>query len=125
MLEYQFGIARWIMASLLIINGGGLLALRDVVDKHPSSGVAAPWFLIGIISAVLVGTFAWFNCNCITVAIDHRTDWENVDYKDSPRADHWDVAAITFAWLSVGAVAVSLAAFTAGAIQTKIALGSW
>jgi hypothetical protein len=114
--KYQFDIARWIMASLLVVNGGGLLSLPDVVEKHPAAAGAATWFLVGVIGAVLVGTFAWFNCNCITMATSNRTNWEAVDYQESATADKWDVAAITFAWLSVASVVVSLGAFTAGAI---------
>jgi hypothetical protein len=118
-LEYQFSIARWLMASLLIINAGGLLSLPNVAEKHVGALDGGPWFVLGLVLAVLTGTLAWFNCNCITAAVDHRTNWDEADYQDSPQADRFDYAAIALAWMSVVVAVLSLSAFTLGAIMVQ------
>jgi hypothetical protein len=104
------------MASLLVVNGGGLLSLPNVADKHPAVLSGGPWFVGGVVAAILSGCLAWFNCNCITTAVDWRTNWQEVDYQDSPHAERWDWWALAFTWAAVVTALASLIAFATGAI---------
>jgi hypothetical protein len=113
-LEYQFGIARWLMASLLLINGGGLVA---IMDAPGDMWAAARWFAAGVILAITSGTLSWVNCNLITLAADYRTDWENLEYRDSAKAAFWDFWALGFAIFAVVAAVGALVSFTGGALS--------
>lgn len=46
---------RWIMASLLAINAGGLLAVKDTISRDPSAALLAGiFFFLGIGFALLI-----------------------------------------------------------------------
>jgi hypothetical protein len=89
-LEYQFALARWMLASLLLVNGGALLAIINSADKIPSAAAGAPYFVAGVVSALLCGTCAWLNCNLVTIAADFRLDWTNLGVQASPAAERLD-----------------------------------
>lgn len=121
-LEYQFSVARWILASLLIVNGGALLALVNSFQDEPAVVDAGTPFLVGVIAALLSGTFTWLNCNCIVMATGHRRDWETLDYQESETADRWDMAGSVMTILALVSALISLAAFPIGALEVQEAV---
>lgn len=122
-LDYQFGLGRWIMASLVVVNGGALLALLNAADKYPGAMMAAgPVFVVGLVLALLGGSVAWLNCNFVTAAADERLDWEALDIKKADSADTLDWWAWSLAWLAVLFTFASLAAFPIGAWEASRAV---
>lgn len=118
-LEFQFGLARWIMATLLVVNGGALLALLNSADKFADIGAVALFFLVGVVAALLGGILAWVNCSLVPIASDERLDLGGMDARSSQTADILDNCA----WWVVGAAVVSalisLTAFPLGANQAR------
>lgn len=121
-LEYQFSVARWIMASLLVLNGGGLLSVLNAADRLPNALTGGAWFLAGAVTAVLSGSIAWINCNLITTAADYRLDWHRLDYQESPTADKLEKWALRTGVASVAMALVSLLLFSAVAVAVKNAI---
>lgn len=118
-LEYQFGLARWIMASLLVVNGGALLALLNSADKFGGVGSIALPFVVGVVAALISGMLAWINCNLITMASDYRLDFDRLDRKSSEIAEKLDRWALGLGCGAVIFAFVSLAAFPWGAEQVR------
>lgn len=64
-LGYQFDLGKWLIASLLIINGGALIAIGQRVSSDPTSLAAAPWFVGGIVLGMLCGLTTWVNASLL------------------------------------------------------------
>jgi hypothetical protein len=60
---YNADMAKWILASLILINGGPFLLLsKDLPTGYVVAlQDAAPWFVTGLALAVLCGFLAWLN----------------------------------------------------------------
>lgn len=56
---------KWILASLITINGGAIVALSNVADRIPTAalGEAGGWFAAGCITAVLAGLAGALSAN--------------------------------------------------------------
>lgn len=121
-LEYQLGLGRWIMASLLLVNGGALVALLNVGDRYALALAGGHWFVVGVVAALLSGTFAWINCNLITIAADEFLDWENLHVQESVLGRVLHKWALGIAIVAVAASLVSLACFPLGAIAIQQAI---
>jgi hypothetical protein len=121
-LEYQLGLGRWIMASLLLVNGGALVAILNATDRYATAISAGDWFVVGVVAALLSGTFAWINCNLITIAADEFLDWENLDVQESSLGRLLHKWAVGMAILAVTASIVSLVCFPLGAAAVHRAI---
>ncbi len=58
--RYQIELAKWILASLILVNGGALVLLANSNDPHLIANFGAP-FVIGIASAIISGFLGWLN----------------------------------------------------------------
>lgn len=59
---YNADMAKWILASLILINGGPFLLLsKDIKNYAVALQAAAGWFVAGLALAVLCGFLAWLN----------------------------------------------------------------
>lgn len=123
--EYGFSIARWLMASLLAINGGGQIAVLAAIDKTsaPAAG-AGPWFVIGLITAVLGGMATWLNCGAVLHGIEERVDHNRgqIASPDTPAGRFSDKVASVMTVASTVAFFLSLICFGVGAWGAGAAL---
>jgi hypothetical protein len=58
--RYQAELAKWLLASLVLVNGGALVLLANEKD-HAAAASAAPAFIVGIVAAILCGFLGWLN----------------------------------------------------------------
>jgi len=59
---YNADMAKWILASLILINGGPFLLLtKETRNYAVALQAAAGWFVVGLALAVLCGFLAWLN----------------------------------------------------------------
>jgi hypothetical protein len=114
-LEQANALSRWIMASLLLVNGGALVAISDAAEKHGAVADAASYFIWGVILAIFCGIAAWFNFNLIAEATSERLDWAALEAQNTRRADILDVGAWTLALIAIAAAITSLVLFGLGA----------
>ena len=110
-------IARWIMASLLAVNGGAEAAVLSALDKAPAVARAAgPWFVIGLILAVAGGMCSWMALRSLISHIDEHVDHNKglVCGEQSTDSD-WNGATV-FALLVALLFVASLVCFGVGSI---------
>lgn len=66
---------RWLVASLLVANGGSLLAITQSQTNSfimlESGGI---YFVLGIVSALLCGFLSWLNWTCIYREYEELSD---------------------------------------------------
>lgn len=77
--QNHVGYAKWLLASLLAVHGGGIYgisALRNSVRPDQIDGLiyGAGWNLIGISFTLLTGFFAWVNFQCGWSTYDRWAD---------------------------------------------------
>jgi hypothetical protein len=125
--EYGYAIARWVMASLVAVNGGAQIAILTSADKAPAAAVGAgPWFVVGLVTAIAGGMATWLNCRAWIFTVEQRVDHalgRIVDPETS--AARWAArGAAAFAWLSQALFLSSLIAFGYGAWRVSQALAA-
>ncbi|UAJ12266.1 hypothetical protein [Polymorphobacter megasporae] len=67
LIGYQADLAKWIFATLILINSGalaGIVSSSRIVDG--AARIGAPWFIAGIGTALASGFISWLNT---TIAI--------------------------------------------------------
>lgn len=60
---YRIDLAKWLLASLLVVNGGSLIALLNSPDRVVLVPQAGPWFAIGVGASIGAGFLAWLNAS--------------------------------------------------------------
>lgn len=82
--QAQIDYGKWLIASLLLVHGGSIFAIaqlgKDGVQLFLASG---PWFVAGIMFALLAGMFTWFNFNFAINA--YNQGWVAVVNRSDPR----------------------------------------
>lgn len=133
-LGYQLDLGKWMLASLLVVNGGALVAIAnadEVAGKLFEAGGA--WFVAGMVAALISGFFGWANAAIAAEMYDAAaTPWALVNRASwpvlSPRMGHAITATtvlsviigfVSVACFTVGALAAG-ATLTSPALQTKI-----
>lgn len=125
-LTYQFDLAKWIMASLLLLNGGTLATVANSGDLAPAlvRACATP-LVIGVVTAIASGAFAWVNA---AVIFDIYDDILNPAAVEGP--DKWPVvrkgaamAVTATTALSIVCVLVSTASFCWAVLAARSAAG--
>lgn len=60
--EAHIGYGKWLIASMLLIHGGALVAISQLGERAgPVFASAGLWFLVGLLLAIAAGFFAWVN----------------------------------------------------------------
>lgn len=114
-LEYGYSLARWVMASLLVLNGGALVALSGLLKDYPAAAAAGgPKLVVGAMLAILTGIFAWLNCNAVADANSDRLNFVTYDTQDPKSADIKDKVAWVLAAGAFASAFASLYMFGAG-----------
>jgi hypothetical protein len=124
---------KWLIASLLLINGGALFGLFGLVGSLAEHGkweiiasvaAAAWWFVAGLVLALLCGFTTWLNWSLNAHAFNQwakpamlwdRTQWpqENVDAGRLVAATYW--ASLITGWSSIVALVFGAACLIEGA----------
>ena len=122
-MEFQLGMAKWVMVTSVLINGSAMVALISAAKEYPAAAGHAGPFVAGVIFGLLSGLFAWLSTASTNEAITDRIDWENLTVHDPPSADRWDRWATGFAVCAVVSVLLSIGGFGLGAwrVQDSIA----
>jgi hypothetical protein len=82
-LEEHSAAFRWLMASLLAINAGGLLALDDAKTQSPYLLISGGLFLIGVLASLLIGVFSQRANQAVIVHLANVTNfWIEAYEKD-------------------------------------------
>jgi hypothetical protein len=118
LLGYQADLAKWLLASLLVVNGGALAAIfQSARVPVAATHVAAAWFGVGIGLAVASGLAAYLN---MAVLLSVYDDVINPNAITDPAkwelAKPIELAAVRwFAWISIALGILSLGAAAVGA----------
>jgi hypothetical protein len=115
--SYAADLAKWLLASLVLINGGALLTLVNAMPRSHAALVASGYaFVFGIVTAVGCGTIAWINSGLLALAYENYAN-----PKMMVSIEHWPTSPAKFSKLIngsyVGALLfglMSLAAFVFG-----------
>jgi hypothetical protein len=119
-LGYQVDIAKWLLASLLVINAGALVALLNAPEKMtPGVHTAAPWFIGGVVAAVASGLSCWANASIVSDIYDDVADpWMLVDRASWPKIDATKARNVTITTvMAIGLGIASTAAFVIGCLS--------
>lgn len=120
-LGYQLDLGKWMLGSLLVVNGGALVAIANA-DEAAAKLFAAGgiWFVAGLIAALLSGLFAWLNASVAAdVYDDIANPWVLVSRASWPVVSRRASKAITATTiLSFVAGFVSLGLFAGGAMAS-------
>lgn len=115
--SYGNELAKWMLATLTLINGGAILALLQAGQPgRLALQICGFYFVYGIIAAVICGFFAWINS-----AVRDQAYSEIADARMLVSIDHWPKPSIrnnrliilTY-WASIIAGLASLGLFVAG-----------
>lgn len=120
---------KWLIATLIVIHGGALVAISQVGDNaveiYSKSGA---FFLIGVMSAMAAGFFAWVNFQLADVILSEQADaamiidhkYWNPDHKLEPwmtRTLYLSAFFGIFSWLLIGIGAFSVYQTMIGQVQ--------
>lgn len=124
-LGYQLDLGKWMLASLLVVNGGALVAIANA-DEVAARLFAAggSWFVGGMVAALTSGFFAWANAAVAADVYDDISNpWALVSRSNWPAVSQKASHAITATTIiSVVAGIVSVACFAIGAMAAGAAL---
>jgi len=115
--RYQNELAKWLLASLILVNGGGLVLLANSKDAARLQH-AAPAFVVGIVTAILCGFLAWLNANVRDLYYDAYAQPESLKTGEvtKPPLSNRREWQITWTYrLSIASGLVSIGAFVWGA----------
>jgi hypothetical protein len=126
-LGYQLDLGKWMLASLLVVNGGALVAIANADEMAAKLFQAGgQWFVAGMVAALVSGFFAWANAAVAADVYDDianpwalvsRENWPTVPQRSSKA-----IAATTV--LSVASGIASVVLFTVGALASGGALSA-
>ena len=76
MVDFHHGIGKWIIATLLILNGAPLFALlsKDTLADGLFGAVAWP-LIVGVGCALTCAAYSWFNAGLIAGLYPEFMDW--------------------------------------------------
>jgi hypothetical protein len=115
--RYQNELAKWLLASLILVNGGGLVLLANSKEAARLHDVP-PAFIVGIVAAVLCGFLAWLNASVRDVHYDAYAQPESLksgEVVKPPLSDRREWQIIWTYRLSIAAGLSSIGAFVWGA----------
>lgn len=73
--KYNGEMAKWILASLVLVNGGPFILLsKDVAGYAAALSSAVTYFSYGIASAIVCGFFAWLNTGMREAILGEQVD---------------------------------------------------
>jgi hypothetical protein len=124
-LGYQLDLGKWMLASLLVVNGGALVAIANADDAAAKLFMAGgAWFVAGMVAALISGFFGWANAAIAAEMYDDAsTPWALVSRANWPTLSSRMGKAITATTaLSVLTGFGSVACFTVGALASGAAL---
>ncbi|MEX3008376.1 hypothetical protein [Hoeflea sp. TYP-13] len=76
------GYARWLLAALLAVNGGALVAISQLGEISGEAFKAGGfWFLAGLMSAIASGFCSWINLQLLAAGFDR---WINPEMLFDP-----------------------------------------
>jgi hypothetical protein len=125
--EYGYAIARWVMASLVAVNGGAQVAILTSAERAPAAAAGAgPWFVVGLVMAISGGMATWVNCRAWIFTVEQRMDHAlGRIVAPETKISRWAArCAVVFAWLSQALFLSSLIAFGHGAWRVSQALAA-
>jgi hypothetical protein len=122
----QIEWGKWIVASLLFIHGGALVAIVQseghAIEMMNAGGI---WFVWGLVAALGTGVITWANWTYLTSVYQ---DWANpnaiVDDASWPALSKWGwFVRVTF-WAAILIGIASVGFLIYGALQIQAALPS-
>lgn len=127
--EVAAGYGRWLMASLLLAHGGGLVGAFGLFKEAAADAIlrqrivaAAWWLVVGLLVALASGLTIWVNWSFHSENYGHRADpemlWNPQVWERPPIRIH--AINVTY-WLSLG-LGVTSALCILGAAFTLLAL---
>lgn len=114
--QRQMEAGKWLLASLLIVNGGAVVALMsNAVFGAEVLREAGLWFVIGVITAFFSGGASWALSNTYLLGLRQTIDVKF--YKNEIDLNSHDIKSqeTTFSLLMIGFGACSLVSFCVGA----------
>lgn len=115
--RYQNELAKWLLASLVLANGGALVLLANSKDADRLHH-AAPAFVIGIVTAILCGFMAWLNAGVRDMHYDAYAQPDSLKTGEVIKPELSDRRDWQITWtyrLSIAAGICSLGGFAWGA----------
>lgn len=83
MVREHLGLAKWLIATLVAVHGGALIATSQLGDKAgPVFAASGIWFLSGLMIAVATGFCAWLNFQFSSLAY---RDWADPKMMQDPK----------------------------------------
>ena len=122
--RYQVEIAKWLLASLVLVHGGAIVALIQTPDGRRVLGIVAAFFVLGIILATASGLLVWINTGLLIGAFEAMIDPKmlvSVDHYPKPQNGRW-INVTYYAAIIAGIASLSL--FASGAISAASDLSS-
>jgi len=116
--RYQFDLGKWLLASLILVNGGALVLLADG-KKDALMASAAPAFVSGIVAALLCGLCGWLNAGARESYYDayvQPASLRSGDIVTPENTRRQDLQIRLTYWAAFVAGSISAAAFVWGAI---------
>lgn len=126
-LNAQIEWGKWLVASLLLVHGGALVAIVQNEEHSVTLMKAAGhWFVWGLVAALVTGFITWVNW---TVLASIYEDWADpaaiVDDDAWPEEPNWKRKIVTLTFvLSLLAGFASVGFLVYGATQIQAALPS-
>jgi hypothetical protein len=85
--ENQNEIGKWLLATLVLVNGGAIIGLLNGKNvSYQEMYYAAPWFGFGIGSAIAAGIATWANVMGLAKAYERLLDQPRSVASDEPRS---------------------------------------
>ena len=124
--HFQWG--KWLLASLLVVHGGALVACMSSEEVGKEILLASGWaFFLGLFSVLCAGAVAWVNWQYVAAqrsAIVFTPEWildrDSWPEEDVKRHQKWITCTL---WVGVVLVIASLVLFFVGGYRAAGELG--